>query len=72
MGTRYSDLVDHNKLNPVKRKALELFESTFKNPERLGIKVMPVGETAAVLDFLDYDFMLAFNVEGLGTKKSDC
>jgi len=68
MGTRYSNLVNYNKLNPVKRKALELFESTFKNSERLGIKVMPVGETAAVLDFLDYDFMLAFNVEGLGTK----
>lgn len=68
MGMKYSDLIDYSKLDPVKRRALELFESTFKNPERLRIKVMPVGETAAVLDFLDYDFMLAFNVEGLGTK----
>jgi len=68
MRIKYSDLVDYSKLDPVKRKALEMFESTLKNPERLNIKVMPVGETAAVLDFLDYDFMLAFNVEGLGTK----
>ena len=28
----------------------------------------PSGETAAVLDLLDYDFMIAFNIEGLGTK----
>jgi len=68
MGIKYSDLVDYSKLDPAKRRALELFKSTFKHPERLRIRVMPVGETAAVLDFLDYDFMLAFNVEGLGTK----
>lgn len=66
---RYSDVVDYDILDPVKRKALELFQSTFGTIEdRLRIKVAPVGETAAVLDFLDYDFMLAFNVEGLGTK----
>ena len=68
MGVKYSDVVDYDKLDPVKRKALDVFKSTFQNPSRLNIKVMPVGETAAVLDFLDYDFMLAFNVEGLGTK----
>ncbi len=66
---RYSDVVDYDILDPVKRKALELFQSTFGTIEdRLRIRVAPVGETAAVLDFLDYDFMLAFNVEGLGTK----
>jgi phosphoribosylformylglycinamidine cyclo-ligase len=68
MAIKYSDIVDYERLDPVKSKALELFKSTFKNPERLGVKVVLVGETAAVLDFLDYDFMLAFNVEGLGTK----
>ncbi len=69
MGVKYSDLVDYSKLDPFKRKALDLFESTCKHPEgKFRIKVMPMGETAAVLDFLDYDFMLAFNVEGLGTK----
>jgi len=66
---RYSDVVDYDILDPVKRKALKLFQSTFGTiEERLRIRVAPVGETAAVLDFLDYDFMLAFNVEGLGTK----
>jgi phosphoribosylformylglycinamidine cyclo-ligase len=66
---RYSDVVDYNILDPIKRKALELFQTTFATIEdRLRIRVAPVGETAAVLDFLDYDFMLAFNVEGLGTK----
>jgi phosphoribosylformylglycinamidine cyclo-ligase len=68
LGLKYSDLVDYSRLDPVKREALKIFASTFKNPERLRIRVAPSGETAAVLDFLDYDFMLAFNVEGLGTK----
>ncbi|MCX6819130.1 MAG: AIR synthase related protein [Candidatus Aenigmarchaeota archaeon] len=67
-GIRYSDLVDYGKLDPVKKLAMEKFRSTLSNTERLRIRVMPVGETAAVLDFLDYDFMIAFNVEGLGTK----
>lgn len=69
MKIMYSDIVDYSKLDPFKKKALETFESTLKNPEsRFGIKVMPAGETAAILDLIDYDFMLAFNIEGLGTK----
>ena len=68
MGLRYSALVDYGRLDPVKKEALKIFASTFRNPERFSIRVAPAGETAAVLDFLDYDFMLAFNVEGLGTK----
>lgn len=65
---RYSDMVDYNRLDPVKRLAMEYFEETLRNSERLGIRVMPVGGTAAVFDFLNYDFMLGFNIEGLGTK----
>jgi phosphoribosylformylglycinamidine cyclo-ligase len=68
MGIKYSDLVDYERLDPFKRKALEVFSATFKNPERIGIRIAAIGETAAVLDFVDYDFMIAFNVEGLGTK----
>ncbi len=64
----YSDTVDYGKLDPVKRRAMDTFRDTMANPERLRIRVMPVGGTAAVFDFLDYDFMLGFNVEGLGTK----
>lgn len=67
---RYKDTVDYDKLDPVKQAALQKFVSTFSHPERLRIRVMPVGEAAAVLDFLDYDFMLGFNVEGLGTKNA--
>ena len=59
---------DYNRLDPVKRMAMHKFASTLSHPERMRIRVMPAGETAAVLDFIDYDFMLAFNVEGLGTK----
>lgn len=72
-GIKYSKFVDYRRLDPFKRLALETFRSTFKNPEeRLRIRVAPVGEAAAVLDFLDYDFMIAFNVEGLGTKNRIC
>ena len=45
--------------NPVKKMAMEIFASTFTHPERLHVRVLTVGETAAVLDLLDYDFMLA-------------
>lgn len=67
---KYSDYVDYGRLNPFKRLAIELFSSTFSHPERLGIKVVEetLGAAAVAFDFLDYDFMLGFNVEGLGTK----
>ncbi|MBO3803074.1 MAG: phosphoribosylformylglycinamidine cyclo-ligase [Candidatus Brockarchaeota archaeon] len=67
---RYSDFVDYGKLDPFKRMALEKLSETFKAPERLGIRVVPesLGEPASLFDFLGYDFMLAFVVEGLGTK----
>jgi phosphoribosylformylglycinamidine cyclo-ligase len=68
MARRYSDVIDYEVLDPVKRRAMNVFASTLIHPERLKIRVEPAGGTAAVLDFLDYDFMLAFNVEGLGTK----
>jgi len=68
MTRRYSDIVDYSVLDPVKRRAMDIFASTLMHPERLRIRVAPAGGTAAVLDFLDYDFMLAFNVESLGTK----
>jgi phosphoribosylformylglycinamidine cyclo-ligase len=65
---KYSDSVDYDKLDPVKRKAMKMFASTLCNTERLGIRVMPIGESGVALDFRDYDFMIGFNVEGLGTK----
>ncbi len=68
MASHYSDIVNYDTLDAVKKKAINAFSSTLMCPERLKIRVLPAGGTAAVLDFLDYDFMLAFNVEGLGTK----
>ncbi|MFA4819482.1 MAG: AIR synthase-related protein [Candidatus Aenigmatarchaeota archaeon] len=65
---KYSDFVDYDKLDPVKKQAMKMFASSLSHPERLRIRVMPVGESGVALDFLDYDFMLGFNVEGLGTK----
>ncbi|MBI2545140.1 MAG: hypothetical protein HYW22_00890 [Candidatus Aenigmarchaeota archaeon] len=73
MSLRYSDFVDYDKLDPVKRMALEMFEPTLVYPERLGIRVVSstLGKTAMGFDFrgvVDTDFILTSNVEGLGTK----
>jgi phosphoribosylformylglycinamidine cyclo-ligase len=67
---QYHQIVDYTKLDPVKATALEKFSETVRYPERFGIKIVPetLGEPAIALDFLNNDFLLAFNVEGLGTK----
>ena len=65
----YSDFVDYSKLDPVKRMALELFEPTLRHPERLGVSIPFLGETAAAFDLKSgINFTLTFNIEGLGTK----
>jgi len=73
MGMRYSDYVDYEKLDLVKRMALEKFMPTTSHPERFRIKyrIESVGETSSVYEFLDYDFMIAFIIESLGTKILD-
>jgi len=70
MVMKYSDIVDYEKLDPVKRAAIESFSGLNKNTERLGLRIVKetLGEPAIAIDFPDQDFMLAFNVEGLGTK----
>ncbi|MDO8427935.1 MAG: AIR synthase-related protein [Candidatus Diapherotrites archaeon] len=67
---QYASLVNYKKVNPVKQKALQNFQSTFAGLNQYKIKIVPesIGHTAAVLDFQSTDFMLAFNLEGLGTK----
>jgi phosphoribosylformylglycinamidine cyclo-ligase len=67
---KYSSFVDYGKLNPVKLKALQNFKKTFASLRKHGVRVVPesIGHTAAVLDFKNAPFMLAFNLEGLGTK----
>lgn len=73
MSIKYSAFVDYEKLDPVKRMALDIFEPTFSYPERLGIKVIPetLGQTAVAFDLSgigDSNFHLSHNIEGLGTK----
>ncbi len=67
---KYHEIVDYAKLDPVKAAALEKFSETLKYPQRLGIRIVPetIGEPAIAIDFPKQDFLLAFNVEGLGTK----
>lgn len=69
-GMKYSDIVDYDKLDPVKRAAIENFSDTVEKPSRLGFRIVAetLGEPAVAIDLPDQDFMLAFNVEGLGTK----
>lgn len=67
---KYSDIVDYGKLDPIKRAAIESFSGTIEKPSRLGFRVVAetLGEPAVAIDLPGQDFMLAFNVEGLGTK----
>ncbi len=67
---KYSDFVDYELLDPVKRAAIETFSGTLEKPERLGMRIVPetLGEPAIAIDFPSQDFMLGFNVEDLGTK----
>ena len=67
---KYHELVDYSKLDPVKKAAIQKFAPSLSNPERLGLRIVPetLGESAIAIDFPKEDFMLAFNVEGLGTK----
>jgi phosphoribosylformylglycinamidine cyclo-ligase len=67
---KYSDIVDYEKLDPVKKAAIEKFAPTIEKTARLGLKIVQetLGEPAVAIDFPEQDFMLGFNVEGLGTK----
>lgn len=67
---KYHDLVDYSKLDPVKKAAIEKFRPSINYPQRLGLRIVPetLGESAIAIDFPKEDYMLAFNVEGLGTK----
>src|SRR3989344_5234593 len=70
MKMKYADIVDYSKLDPFKKMAVENFVPQFANTNRHNIRICPetIGEPAIALDFLENDFLLAFNVEGLGTK----
>jgi phosphoribosylformylglycinamidine cyclo-ligase len=67
---KYSDFVDYKKLDPFKKKVVEFLSPTFKNLNLLNIRLVKqsLGEPAVLFDFLDYDFLLAFKSDGVGTK----
>lgn len=67
---KYSDFVDYSKLDPFKERIVKYLAPTFANLARMRIRIVQksIGEPAALLDFLDYDFMLAFKSDGVGTK----
>ncbi|MFH1420915.1 MAG: AIR synthase-related protein [Candidatus Aenigmatarchaeota archaeon] len=70
MGMKYSDIVDYDKLDPFKEEAVRRFRKTIKHVKEFDFEILEdsLGETAAVLDIGREDLLLAFGVEGLGTK----
>ncbi len=67
---KYADIEGLEKKDPFKKGLIDLLMPTAKNLSKHGIEIVPqsLGEPAALLDFLDYDFYLAFKTDGVGTK----
>lgn len=67
---KYSDLEGLAKKDPFKKGIIDLLQPTAKNLLKSRIRILPesLGEPAALLDFLDEDFYLAFKTDGVGTK----
>jgi len=67
---KYADIEGLGKKDPFKKGIVDLLMPTAKNLSKHGIKIVPqsLGEPAALLDFSDYDFYLAFKTDGVGTK----
>ena len=67
---KYADIEGLKKKDPFKRGIISLLRPTAKNLLKNRIRLLPesLGEPAALLDFLDDDFYLAFKTDGVGTK----
>lgn len=67
---KYADIEGLEKKDPFKKGIIDLLKPTAKNLLKQRIRLLPesLGEPAALLDFLDYDFYLAFKTDGVGTK----
>jgi phosphoribosylformylglycinamidine cyclo-ligase len=67
---RYADFVDYSTLDPFKERIVEALGPTWTNINPLGIRLIPesLGQPAVLLDFLNYDFALAFKNDCVGTK----
>jgi phosphoribosylformylglycinamidine cyclo-ligase len=67
---KYADIEGLEKKDPFKKGIIDLLKPTAKNLLKHRIRILPesLGEPAALLDFLDEDFYLAFKTDGVGTK----
>ena len=67
---KYSNIEGLEKKDPFKKGFIDLLEPTMGNLLKNRVKIIPesLGEPATLLDFLDYDFLLAFKTDGVGTK----
>lgn len=67
---KYSDIEGLGKKNPFKKGLVKHLSPTSRNLLKNRIRVLheSLHEPAALLDFLDYDFLLAFKTDGVGTK----
>lgn len=67
---RYADFVDYSTLDPFKGQVIKSLGPTWANIIGQGVRVVPesLGQPAALLDFVDYDFMLALKSDCVGTK----
>ncbi len=67
---KYADIEGLGKKDQFKKGLVDFLRPTAKNLSKHGIGIVPesLGEPAALLDFIDYDFYLAFKTDGVGTK----
>lgn len=67
---KYADIEGLERKDPFKKGFARLLKSSSLNLISSRIKIVPqsIGEPAALLDFLDYDFYLALKTDGVGTK----
>jgi phosphoribosylformylglycinamidine cyclo-ligase len=67
---KYADLEGLEKKDPFKKGIIGLLRPTAEKLLKSRIRILPesLGEPAALLDFLDDDFYLAFKTDGVGTK----
>src|SRR3989338_4239339 len=67
---KYGTIEGLSKKDPFKQGFAQIFNHTKDNLLKNRIRILPesIGEPAALLDFIDYDFCLAFKTDGTGTK----
>ncbi len=67
---KYSEIEGLDKKDPFKKGFAQVLTKTAKSILKNRCKIIPqsIGEPASLIDFLDYDFALAFKTDGVGTK----